>query len=110
MAPCISRKQIVEIMLKLLHVSRKTLHKHTKVRVRIYENDEFSYCTLISRKPYRDMLLAAIRPTMVEFLEIHSCAILDQKLVLRKCLSRGVYVEHAKHVLEMIEVALFEEF
>jgi hypothetical protein len=32
-APSTSRQQMVATMSKLLHVSRKTLHKHTKFRV-----------------------------------------------------------------------------
>ena len=47
---------------------------------------------------------------MVEFWDSHSQDILDRKHVLRQRLSNDVYVKHAKHVLKMIEVALFEEF
>jgi len=35
-----SRNRMVTTMSKLLHVSRRTLHKYTKFRVRIDENDE----------------------------------------------------------------------
>ena len=47
---------------------------------------------------------------MVEFWDSNSHDLQDRKHVLRQLLSRGVYVEHAKHVLEMTEVAFFEEF
>ena len=51
MAPSTSRQQMVATMSKLIHVSRKTLHKHTKFRVRVDENDESSCWDLITRKP-----------------------------------------------------------
>lgn len=109
-APSTLRQRMVATMSKLLHVLRKTLHKHTKFRVWVDENDEVSCWDLITRKPYRDMLLVVIIPIVVEFWEIHSHAILDQKHVLWQWLSRGVYVEHAKYVSEIREVALFDEF
>ena len=56
------------------------------------------------------MIRVVIIPTMVEFWKIHSHAILDQMHVLQQHLSRGVYVENAKNVLEMIEVALLRNF
>lgn len=91
-APSTSRQQMVATMLKLFHVSRKTLHKQTKFRVWVDENDEVAFWDLITKKPYRDMLPVVIILTVVEFWEIHSHAIPDRKHVLRQRLSRGVYV------------------
>ena len=51
-----------------------------------------------------------IKPIVVEFWEIHSHAIWYKKHVLWQHLSRGVYVDHAKHTLEMKKDALFKEF
>ena len=88
----------------------KALHKHNKFRVQVDENDEAGCWDLITRQPYQDKLLAMIRRIVVEFWESHSHAIPDQKYVLWECLSRGEYVEHDKHVLEMTKVVLFKEF
>ena len=101
---------MVATMTKLIYVSRKTFHKHTKFRVRVDENDEVVCWDLIIEETYHDRLLIVIKPTMVEIWESHSHAISDQNHVLRQHLSRGVYVEHTKNVLEMKEGALFEEF
>lgn len=95
-------------MSKLLHVSRKTLHKYTKFRVRIDENDEATCWAFICRQPYRDRLPENVREQVIEFWDRHSRAISDQKHVLRKRLSKGVYAEHCKHVMEMTGVAFFE--
>ena len=46
----------------------------------------------------------------MEFWEKHSHVLLDHNHVLQQCSSIGVYVKNSKHALEMIEVALFEEF
>ena len=105
-----TKHQIVATMSKLLHVSRKTLHKYTKFRVRIDENDEATCWAFICRQPYRDRLPENVREQVIEFWDRHSRAIPDQKHVLRKRLSKGVYAEHCKHVMEMTGVALFEEF
>ena len=55
-----SRQQIVETMSKLLHVLRKTLHKHTRFRVWEDENDEATCWDLITRNPHWDRILAVI--------------------------------------------------
>lgn len=94
----------------MLHASSRTLHKYTEFIVQIYENDEATYWDLICRQPYQDKLPIGIRKKVVEFWETHSHVIPDRKHVLWKRLSRGVYVEHCKHVMEMTRVALFEEF
>ena len=47
---------------------------------------------------------------VIEYWDNHSCAIPDQKHVLRQHSRRGIYKEHCKHVMEMTGVALFEEF
>ena len=44
--------QMVTTMSKFLHVSRKTLHEHTKVRVQVDENDEDACWDLIYKQPY----------------------------------------------------------
>ena len=49
-----SRNRMVETMSKLLHVSRKTLHKYTKFRVKTDENDEVACWALVCREAYKD--------------------------------------------------------
>ena len=51
-----------------------------------------------------------IREKVIDYWDNHPCAILDRKHVLRQCFGRGIYKEHCKHVMEMIGVALLEEF
>ena len=53
-----SRNRMVTTMSKLLHVSRKKLHKYTKFRVKIDENDEVAYWALICREAYQDRMEA----------------------------------------------------
>jgi len=106
MAPRTLRSQMMKTMSKLLHVSRKTLHKHTKFRVQI---DEYDVQLLVG-------LLCVGNPTNIGFKKESrrrwqsSDVIPSWKHVLRQHLSRGVYVEQCKYDLKMIEVALFEEF
>jgi hypothetical protein len=38
-----SRYQMVETMSKLFYASKKTLHKHTKFKVQVYENNEAAF-------------------------------------------------------------------
>ena len=47
-----SSHQTVTTMSKLLHILRKTLHKHTKFRVQVDENDEATRWDFICRKPH----------------------------------------------------------
>jgi hypothetical protein len=70
---------MVTMMSKLLHVSRKTLQRHTKFKGHIDENDEATCWDLICRQPYQDRLLEGIREKVVEFWETHSHAIPNQK-------------------------------
>ena len=49
-----SRNRMVATMLKLLHVSRKTIRKYTKFRVKIDENDEATCWDLICRERYKE--------------------------------------------------------
>ena len=76
-APGTSRHQMVTTMSKLLHVSRKTLHKHTKFKVQGDENDEAPYWALICKQPHQDRILARIKEKVVYFWDTHSCAIPD---------------------------------
>ena len=101
---------MVATMSKLLHVSRKKLHKYTKFRVKIDENNEASCWPLICREAYKDKMEEGIREKVIEYWDNHSHAIPDQKHVLQQCSGRGIYKEHCKHVMEMTGVALFEEF
>ena len=101
---------MVTIMPKLLHVSRKMLHKYTKFRVKIDENDEAACWDLICREAYQDRMEEGTREKVIEYWDNHSHAISDRKHVPRKREGRGVYREHCKHVMEMTGVALFEEF
>ena len=52
---------MVATMSKLLHVSRKALHKYTKFRVKIDENDETSCCALICRESYKERMEEGIK-------------------------------------------------
>ena len=101
---------MVETMSKILHVSRRTLHKYTKFRVKIDENDEVACWALICREAYQDRMEEGTREKVIEYWDSHSRAIPDRKDVLRQRSGRGVYKEHCKHVMEMTGVALFEEF
>ena len=101
---------MVATMSKLLHVSRISLHKYTKFRVNIDENDEAASWDLIYRESYKDRMEEGIKEKVIEYWDSHSHAILGRKHVLRQCFGRGIYKEHCKHVMEMTGVALFEEF
>ena len=73
---------MVATMSKLLHVSRKTLHKYTKFRVKIDENDEVACWNLICREAYKDKMEEGIRQKVIEYWDNHSRAIPNQKHVL----------------------------
>ena len=68
-------------MSKMLHVSRKTLHKYTKFKVNIDENDEATYWALICREAYKDRMEEGIIEKVIEYWDNHFCAILYQKHV-----------------------------
>ena len=44
-------------MEKMMGMSRKTLHKHRKIRLQIDANDELTCWTIISRQPCKDILV-----------------------------------------------------
>ena len=88
-------------MSKPLHISRKTLHKYIKFRVKINENDEAAYWDLICREAYKDRIEEGIREKVIEYWDNQSHDIPDQKHVLRQRSGRGIYKEHCKHVVEM---------
>ena len=69
---------MVATMSKMLHVSRKTLHKYTKFRVKIDENNEVSCWALICREAYQDRMEEGIREKVIEYWDNHSLTILDQ--------------------------------
>ena len=79
-----SRNQMVATMSKLLHVSRKTLHKYTKFRVKIDKNDEAVGWALICREAYKDRMEEGIREKEIKCWDNHSRAIPDQKHVPRQ--------------------------
>ena len=108
--PRTSIHRMVTTMSRFLYVLRKTLHKHTKLRVQVDENDEVIYWDLICRKPYQDRLLAWIKKKVVEFWDTHSHVIPGHKHVLWQHTSKGVYLDNYKHVMEMAKVVLFKEF
>ena len=58
---------MVATMSKLLDVSRRTLHKYTKFRLKIDENDEVSYWALICREAYQDRMEEGIREKVIEY-------------------------------------------
>ena len=92
---------MVATMSKLLHVSRKTLHKYTKFRVKIDENDEAACLDVICRESYKDRMEEGIREKVIEYWDNHSHAIPDRKHVLQQRSSRGIYKEQCKHAMEM---------
>ena len=53
-----SRNRMVATMSSLLKVSKRTLFKYTKFRVRIDENDEVACWALICREAYQDRMEA----------------------------------------------------
>ena len=53
MARNTSRNRMVTTMSKLLHISRKTLHKYTKFRVKMDEKDEATCWALICKESYK---------------------------------------------------------
>ena len=77
-----SRNQMVTTMSKMLHVSRRTLHKYTKFRVKIDEKDEVACWPLICREAYQDKMEEGIREKVIEYWGNHSRAIPDRKHVL----------------------------
>ena len=105
-----SRNRMVATMSSLLKVSKRTLFKYTKFRVQIDENGEVACWALICRQHYRCKMAEGIKDKVIEFWDTHSRAIPDRRHVLQKRLSRNVYREHCKHVMEMTTVALYEEF
>ena len=77
-----SINQMVATMSNSLHGLRKTLHKYTKFRVKIDENDEAACWALICREAYKDMMEEGIRDKLIEYWDNHSRAIPDPKHVL----------------------------
>ena len=86
---------MVATMSKLLHVSRTKLHKYTKLRVKIDENNEVSCWDLICREAYKDRMEEGIREKVIEYWDNHSHAIPYRKHVLQQNSSRGIYKEGA---------------
>ena len=68
---------MVATMSKMLHVSIKTLHKYTKFRVNIDENDQASCWALICREGYKDGMEEGIREKGIEYWENNSHPIPD---------------------------------
>ena len=56
-----SINRVVATMSKMLHVSRKKLHKYTKFKVKIDENDEAACLPLICKESYQDRMEEGIR-------------------------------------------------
>ena len=101
---------MVATMSKLLHVSRKKIHKYTKFRVKIDENNEASCWPLICREAYKDKMEEGIGAKVIEYWDNHSHHIPYQKHVLRQRSGSGIYKDHCNQVMEMLGVALFEKF
>ena len=73
---------MVATMSKLLHVSIKTLHKYTKFKLKIDENDEAACWALICREAFKDGMEEGIRKKVIEYWDNHYHAIPDRKHVL----------------------------
>ena len=76
-----SRNRMVAKMSNMLHISRKTLYKYTKFRVKIDENDEAACWALICREAYKDRMEEGIIEKVIEYWDNHSRAIPDRKHV-----------------------------
>ena len=82
---------MVATMSKLLHVSRKTLHKYTKFRVKIDKNDEAACWALICREEYKDRMEEGIKEKVIEYWENHSHAIPYRKhVVMAEAFTRSI--------------------
>ena len=56
---------MVATMSKLLHVSRKKMHKYTKFKVNIDENNEAACWDLICREAYKGKMEEGIREKVI---------------------------------------------
>ena len=65
MAQSMSRNRMVATMSKMLHVSRKTMHKYTKFRVKIDEKDEDACWALICRESYKDRMEEGMKEKVI---------------------------------------------
>ena len=58
------------------------MHKYTKFRVKIDENNEAPCWALICREAYKDRMEEVIKEKVIEYWDNHSRAIPDRKHVL----------------------------
>ena len=74
------------------------------------EKYEYACWSLITKEPYQDKLATGNKVFVVDFWESHYSIILDRKHVIQHRIAKIEYVEHAKKIVEMREVEVFEEF
>jgi hypothetical protein len=70
-------------MEKTMRMSRKTLHKHRKLRLQIDANDELACWTVISRQPYKDRLAENVKELAHNVCFVESHVSLHKRDVLR---------------------------
>ena len=97
-------------MAKQIGTSRKTLYIHNKFRFQIDENDELACWTIICRQHYIDRMREGIKDIVHKYWLAHARVSLNARDLIRQRVSRNEYETHAKHIMEMSQVQLFNEF
>ena len=95
---------------KVLKTLRTSLWRHTKFRIELDENDELACWANICRKPYHDRLPNDVRDRVKEFWNFNSLMSPNENDVVRRRISKGVYETHAKHITQVNQVELFQNF
>ena len=83
---------------RMLKTSRKFLWKHKNVVVQLDEGDEVACWGVICRQPYQDRLSHDVRDRGKEFWHLKSRVSPNEKDVVRRCISKGKYETHDKHI------------
>ena len=95
---------------RMLKTSRKSLWKHKNVRVQLDEDDEVSCWGVICRQPYQDRLPDNVRYNVKEFWNLKSLVLPNEKDVLQRCISKGNYETHSKHITKITQVEMLKTF
>jgi len=95
---------------KIVGNHAKTLHSYKKSRVQIDANDELACWTIICRKRCKYRLPEGVIPMVHAYWVENSPVSLNVRDVVWQWITQGRYESHAKHLLEMIQVKLFDKF
>ena len=95
---------------RMLKTSRKSLWKHKNFRVQLDEDNEVSCWGVTCRKSYQDRLPDNVRGRMKESWNLNSRVLPNEKDVVRRCILKGNYETHAKHIIEITQVEMFKTF